>query len=373
MSVLPKDWLLPNGIKRTPQGYLRRLIGHNGSTIDILSNEMDQLAFESADWDIAWIDEPTQRGKWTAIQRGLLDRMGIALMTFTPLVEPWMKEEIIDRHDNKTITVIEADTYQNTEDIHGNPILTTEAIRQFEQSIPDEERATRIHGQFFHLRGIVYKEFLPGIHDRDFDYQYPDPIVCVLDPHTRKPHWVIWAFVNRMDQVFVDRELIFDGTIRELAKTIRLTEQMAGYNLKRRLIDPNYGRTPLITTGRTVIEELARPPFPVRFAEANDSEETGIMKVKQMLYFDRSKPIEIPNIPMLYFNRDRCPRTIRSMRNLQHEEWKGKTRFEKDPKETTKNKDDDAADCVRYLCMSNPMFDVLTGKAMSEELEEAFY
>ena len=371
MSLLPKDWI--KDLKRTPQGYLRRITGKDGGSIDILSNEMDQLAFEGADWDLAWVDEPTQRSKWVAIQRGLLDREGLALLTFTPIVEPWMKEELIDKADGKTIQVIEADTYANTATIHGEPILTTEAIRQFEQAIPEEERATRVHGQFFHLRGVVFKEFLPGIHSRDFTYQYPDPVIAVLDPHTRKPHWVIWAWLNRMDQLFIDRELIFEGTLRELAKEIILTEQRAGYKMRRRLIDPNFGRTPMIVTGRTVIDELAQPPFPVRFTEANDDVEAGLLRIKTLLHFNKAQPISLTNMPGLYFHQDRARRTIHSLRNLQHEEWKGKARGEKDPKETTRAKDDDGADCVRYLCQNYPSYDRLTGKDATVELEEPVY
>jgi hypothetical protein len=371
MSLLPKDWIVQ--VKRTPQGYLRRVIGQDGGSIDILSNEMDQLAFEGADWDVAWIDEPTQRGKYTAIQRGLLDREGLSFLTFTPIVEPWMKEELVDQADGMFIAVIDADTYQNTETIHGEAILSKDAIRQFEQSIPEEERATRIHGQFFHLRGVVYKEFLPGIHSRDFTYTYPDPVICVLDPHTRKPHWVVWAWLNRMDQLFIDRELVFEGTLRDLAKTIILTEQRAGYHVRQRIIDPNFGRTPMIVTGRTVIDELMQKPFPLRFLESNDDVEAGILKIKQLLHFDREQPISLTNMPGIYFHQDRARRTIHSVRNLQHEEWKGKTRGEKDPKETTRAKDDDGADCVRYLGMSLPRYDRLLGRQASVELEEPAY
>ncbi len=371
LALLPSDWI--QDLKRTPQGYLRRIIGKDGGNIDILSNEMDQLAFEGADWDLAWIDEPTQRGKFTAIQRGLLDRQGLSVLTFTPITEPWMKEELIDKADGKTIEVIEADTYANTETIHGEPILTKEAISQFEQAIPEEERQTRVHGQFFHLRGLVFKEFLPGIHSRDFTYTYPDPVIAVLDPHTRKPHWVIWAYLNRMDQLFVDRELIFEGTLRDLAKTIILTEQKAGYKMRLRLIDPNYGRTPMIVTGRTVIDELAQPPFPVRFTEANDAEEAGLLRIKTLLHFNKDQPISLTNMPGLYFHPDRAKKTIHSIRNLQHEEWKGKARNEKDPKESTRNKDDDGADCVRYLCQAYPNFDRLNANWRKQELEEPAY
>lgn len=371
MSLLPKEWI--RDIKRTPQGYLRRLVGQDYSTIDVLSGEQDPMAFEGQDWDLAWIDEPTSNARFVAIQRGLTDREGLTMMTFTPLVEPWMKERLIDRADRKDIEVIEADTYANLENIHGHPIQTKEAIQFLERQMTEEERQTRIHGQFFHLRGLVYKEFLPGIHDRDWTYQYPDPVIAILDPHTRKPHWLIWAWINRLDQIFVDRELIFDGTLRELAKTIIQTEQLCGYNMRLRLIDPNYGRTPMIVTGRTVIDELAQKPFPVRFTEANDDKEAGILKVKQLLHFQRQQPISPTNMPQLYFHRLRTAETVRQIRNYQHDEWKGKTRWDRDPKEETKKKDDDGADCVRYLCMNNPSYDRLMSRASVETLEEAPY
>ena len=383
MRYLPM--LEVESIKRTPQGYLRRLHFKNGSTVDVLTNEMDQLAFESANWDFAWIDEPTQKSKYEAITRGLLDRGGLTRITFTPLIEPWMKEELVDKEDGKWIAVIKAVTYDNTKDIHGAPILSTELIQRWEMSLDADSKRTRIYGDFFHIRGAVYKEYSSPIHEKDFiyappgsgiksPYGYPDPVICVLDPHSRLPHHAIWAFVDRMDNLFVDRELVMEGTIRDLAKTILLTEQKAGYRMKRRLIDPNFGMSPLITTGRTVIQELAQPPFIVRFGEANDDKQAGIMKVKEYLHFDSTQPLSLTNSPKLFFSRDRVPKTIHSIRHYQFEEWKGRTREDKDAKEVDKQKDSHGSDTIRYLCMSNPTFARLhDGVNVNYELAEAAY
>lgn len=370
MALLPADWVAD---QKQVSGYLRRLRGKDGSTIEVLSGEQDQLAFEGQDWDLAWIDEPMSLAKFNAVLRGLTDRSGLMLLTFTPTVEPWMKERIIDAADGDDIAVVQADTYANLEDIHGYPIQTRAAIHFFERTLSEDERPTRIHGQFFHLRGMVYKEWLPGVHDRAFSYAYPDPVIAVLDPHTRKPHWVIWAFINRLDQLFVDRELVFEGTLRDLGKAILSTEQLAGYKMRARLIDPNYGRTPMITTGRTVIDELRQPPFPVSFLEADDAKDAGMLKVKSLLQFDRTKPMTFTNMPLLYFHTTRALRTIRSLRNYQHEEWRGKLKGERDPKEDTRPKDDDGADCVRYLAMYNATFDKLQRRAEQTALAEVAY
>lgn len=372
-SMLPKDRIAH--LKRTPQGYLRRVLLTDGSLIDVLSGEQDAMAFEGQDWDLAWIDEPMDRSRFVAIQRGLTDRLGLTMLTFTPLIEPWMKAWLVDKADGQDIDVVQADTYANLADIHGAPIQSKEAIQFLERMMDEEEKQTRIHGQFFHLRGLVYKKFTPSIHIKDFAYTYPDPVVCVLDPHTRKPHWVLWAWLDRLDRLHVDRELLFEGPIKALGKQILLTEQLAGYKVRRRLIDPNFGQTPMNTlSGRTVVQELALPPFPVRFTPANDDKDAGILKVRQLLSYDTAQPLSITNMPLLYFHRERAAKTIHQLMNYQHDEWKGKLGKERDPKEDTKKREDDGPDCVRYLAMSNPNFDRLNHTdAHAEELMEVAY
>jgi hypothetical protein len=374
MAFLPKDWIA--SAKRTPQGYLRRIVGKEGSTIDILTNEMEPMAFESSDWDLAWIDEPTSKGRYHAILRGLVDRQGQMVLTFTPLVEPWMKEDLVDMADGVNIDVVQADTYENVEDIHNTPILTRASIEQFERALPEDERSTRIHGKFFHLRGLVYVEFMTSMHLRDFEYEYPDPVIAVLDPHDRLPHHVIWAFLDRNDWLHVDRELITHPacTLLDLKKAILLTEQKANYKMVKRLTDPNFSKKPVLTTGRTVVQELCLAPFPVRFGLANDDRMAGHLKVKDYLHWNKDLPVGFTNSPKLFFHRTRVPKTVHSIQNYQYDEWRGKTGEQKDPKEKEKQKDTHGADCIRYLCMSNPRFDSQLG--MLEEsysLEEAAY
>lgn len=378
MKLLPKKWIA--SVKRGNMGYLRKIIGIDGSTVDFLSNEMDSLAFESADWDMAWIDEPISQGRFTSIWRGLTDRQGLMFLTFTPLVEPWMKEDIIDAADGKRIDVVQAETYDNTEDVHGSPILSRQAVEEFEASIPEEERATRLRGQFFHLKGMVYKEWYPLVHERVWDdYRDPDPIVCVLDPHIRRPHHVIWAWVKRDDSIHIDRELLFEGTLSQLARAIMATEASANYRVLGRLIDPNMGRTPNVITGKTVIQELATGTPALRFGEANDDETAGILKIKSYLSFNKSLPISAMNTPRLFFHRLRCPKTIKSMKNLQYDSnWNTASRRDNTPKEKIKDLETDGADVLKYLLMSNPTWrGLMTNqqwfRAKAESNVEAFY
>lgn len=376
MAYLPHDDI--KRVRRTPQGFISRLVCVDGSTVDFLSGEMDDLAFESADWDVYWGDEPQKKSKFYAIQRGLVDRQGLTLLTFTPLSEPWIKEELVDPADGVRLACFQVDIRDNLQDIEGHPILKEEAIAEFEAKLPEDVRATRLHGKFFHLRGLVYPEFDLRIHGWEetetLRYTYPDPVVAVLDPHDRLPHHLVWAWVNRQDHLFIDRELVFTGTLKELAKRILLEEAKAGYRMRRRLIDPNFGRSPAqVGGGRSVIQELLTKPFPVTFGEANDDKEAGRMRVKHLLHYDRAQPLSVTNCPQVYFHRARTPVTTRSVRDHQFDEWRGATKDLKDPKETEKQKDTHGADCVRYLALSYPTYDKLTHQVPTHELEAAVY
>ena len=98
-EFLPKDYYKISRNNR----YLSRIICKDGSTVDILTLEMSNEAYESADWDFVWEDEPQGQRKREGLIRGLVDRRGLEVITFTPLTEAWMKEELIDKADGKRI------------------------------------------------------------------------------------------------------------------------------------------------------------------------------------------------------------------------------------------------------------------------------
>jgi len=351
--------MLPHGeivrVRRSPQGYITKMFTKDGSMIEFLTMEQDEMAFEGQDLDLFWGDEPVDRTRYIATQRGLVDRGGITILSFTPLIEPWMKEEIVDRADDKDISVVYADIRDNKTDVEGNTILREEDIAWFESLLDEDERETRLHGKFFHLRGAVYKEFNPAAHVvTDFKYVQGYPVVRIIDPHDRLPHWVIWAMIDRIDDLYVMFESIVSGTTKQLAAQILATEKYFGWNMAVGLIDPNFGESPsAVGSGITMIQELAQYRVAVYPADDRDF---GRLQVKELLHYTPEQPMSITNKPKLFFVKDGCPKTIKSVMNLQHAEWKGKTANEKDPKEDTKQKDAHGADTVRYLAAAKLTF-----------------
>lgn len=352
-DFLPEEEIVR--VRRSPQGYISKLNTQDGSVVEFLTSEQDQMAWEGQDLDFFWGDEPMKRNHWVATKRGLIDRSGKAILTFTPLIEPWMKDEIVDKADGKEIEVVYGTMKDNLFDISGNPILSQDDIEAFERILTEDEKQTRIYGKFFHLKGLVYKELCPSVHFlNDFKYEEGFPVICVLDPHDRLPHHVIWAMVDRINDIYVMYELVKEGTTAQLASMILATEKFFGWRVVKRLIDPNFGRKPLLSTGLSVIQELAKNRC--YFTEADDNKEMGHLKVKEMLHFNQDKPVDINNKPKLFFVKDRTSKTIHSLLHYQYDEWR--MNAEKDPKEDTKAKDCHGADSVRYLCISQPQFSI---------------
>ena len=238
-AFLPKGEIVR--VRRSPQGYITKLHTRDGSFVEFLTMEQDLMAFEGQDLDLFWGDEPIDRKKYIATQRGLLDRSGQTILTFTPLIEPWMKEEIADKADGKKIDVFTADTRDNKFDINGEMILREEDIRQFEEILTEEEKETRIHGKFFHLKGLVYKELNSAIHCIDeFKYEPGYPVICVLDPHDRLPHHIIWAMIDRTNDIYVMYEQVKEGTVQEIAALIKAVEKYFEWRGGKRIIEPNF-------------------------------------------------------------------------------------------------------------------------------------
>lgn len=348
-ALLPRDYYTS---KKTAQGFPTQIRCNDGSTIDVLTLEMDLMAYQGADWDLAWLDEPQSREKFLGIKRGLIDRRGRCIITFTPLTEPWMKEEMADRADGADIDLFTVDIRDNMQTITGEAILSEQTIEEFERDLPEDYKETMMHGKFFHLRGAVYQEF-GSEHTDTWNYDGRSPVICVLDPHDRVPHHVIWAFITKDDDIYVDFEWSGHIEIPDLAKKILEVERTRKYSMKRRLIDPNFGRKPSsVGSNQNVMRELAQNRCV--FYEANDDVELGHMVVREYLHWNRKKPISAVNRPKIYFHKENCPQTIKSVRNLQYEEWTGKTASERDPKEREKDKENHGADCIRYLCISKP-------------------
>src|SRR3972149_2614216 len=94
-----KKWMPASQVKTTKKNnqgidYFWEL--KNGSILEIMTYEQQTDQVEGWSGHVVACDEPMPRDKYIANKRGLVDYNGVYLMAFTPLKEPWIKDELID-------------------------------------------------------------------------------------------------------------------------------------------------------------------------------------------------------------------------------------------------------------------------------------
>jgi hypothetical protein len=353
-SLMPSNAFIGRP-KRSPQGYwhhadIKWRDGQGVSTIDFLSQEQDLMSFEGTDADIVVADEPLKRSIYIALQRGLIDRDGWFICAFTALKEAWMKE-LTDQADGIKRAVFVADMRDNKWDIRGNSILKEESIKRFEDNLSEDEKEIRIHGRYYHLSGLVYKELDSTVHIVD---KLPDKYVvwASLDPHDRNPHWMIWAAVDPTNDVVIFKELISQCPLYELSKQIKSIEK--DFNMHTRLIDPNFGHKPSAVGANLSVQDQLRK-FGVDFIDGMDDIEAGVACVREALRYNKNKVADLTNKPKLFFLRNAVPQTLKAMFNLQYRDWKG-IADEKEDNERIMEKNSHASDTIRYLLSARPRY-----------------
>lgn len=285
--------------KRYPGGELKKITFKNGSTIDFLSYEQDDMIWEG--WQGHWVflNEPAPREKYIASRRGLLKNKGYLWIAATLLKQPWITEELLSKSGTEEVDC----WYWNTED---NTYLDTEAIKAWAKDLSPEEKETRLHGIPRQLFGRIYKEFNPDIHVvNDFEIPKEWTRYFALDYHPKINIAGLWLAVAPDGRMYCYDELWVGGTIKEIADKIKDKD---GQDIIRRrwiewlaAVNERSGST--ITNPKKEFIKYGLTKITNVIKEFN----TGINFVHQALQKDRE------GIPTLRFFRTKCPMTIKSM------------------------------------------------------------
>jgi hypothetical protein len=258
-----REWAPPGAIKdieKNQNGAWRRIVLNSGTPIDIMSHDQALKAFEGGDWDWAHFDEPPPQNIFTAVWRGLTDRGGLAWITATPIVAPWMYKEVkqaLDGNDPLRWARYVA-MEENARNIgEGDEKLGLKRIGEFLEMLPPEEREARRSGTFLHLFGLILKEFRRQHHViPPFPIPIHWPIWESIDPHPRKPWGVSWTAMTPNSRKILIRSGLYEGDVTEVANQIlyeRAQLQIEGgrpARITRCLID-NYASAPLMQKSNT--------------------------------------------------------------------------------------------------------------------------
>lgn len=372
-TILPKlNELLPLkelGVEfQKTSGIINRLVFPEpySFSIKLLSYDQAESKQEGPTWNGGGFDEPPPRGMYVACRRGCMKHAAPIVFVATPLREPWMYDDIY-AHKSSVHVETEADLKLLKWDSkaiikigrNDNPHITAEQMAAFEESLDEEEKQARIHGEFLHLQGRVYKSFdrATMVLDRDkFFVDHPGwqsyPSFCVMDPHDRKPFAIAWGVLTPRDEiVFIEEWPSFDfakqktwrWSIEEYAQMIRERERQIWTErgsdaVTWRIMDPNFGRTQKAGGGLTVEETFA--DLGLFFdTSVDDDIESGHMAVKSDIFNKR------------VFWLSNCLNSAKAMENYTWDDYRGQG--DRAPKERPKDKFKDFADLVRYVSKSD--------------------
>lgn len=332
---------------------------------EVMTYEQAVKEFEGKTTGINCFIEPPPKlifNASTARQR----KGGLNIMDMTPLMSAaWVLDDIVSKPvvvmDGVEIgraKVIHADIEDNCAE-HGKngQLLHSDILQLISRYDPDEIDA-RAHGQFMHLSGRILKGFDRSVHVMD----RPEPAECirlmVCDPAIAKPLALIWAWADAAGSVHIyDEHPEFEFhnakdsnlTVTEYAnQIIKPTEE--GKTIARRILDRHFGNVRRTLGGKTLREEFSEVglDFEDSYVMAPDVEvETGILKIKEYLRYDKAKPLDNLNRPRLTIS-PKCKNVIAALE-----------RSSRSP-DTGKQNDDgykDFFDDVRMLVMAEPKYE----------------
>lgn len=222
-TIMPKfdEWGPREFIKRiekNTRGIPVALEWTNGSIIHLMSNDQDDMAFEGPMGHWFWGDEPFDQRKFVGLRRGLVDTNGHYWMTMTPLSQPWINDTLVSRAGDpgSGIELYRFSIWDNCRDRGGH--LERSAIESFLADLSESDLEARLHGNFLHLAGLVYKTWEPRVPYWIPPFELPEswPRVMFCDPHGRKPLALMWGAVSPADILYVYRA-VFDRNIKTIA------------------------------------------------------------------------------------------------------------------------------------------------------------
>lgn len=323
----------------------------NGFLLDVMSYDQSLEQFEGSTLGAILFDEPPVRSIYNASIARL--RMGgIALVFMTPLTQAaWFFDEVVPRHQ---ANVVYGDIEENCKDHGLRGQLKHDDIQRMITEMDPEEVEARAHGKAMYLQGLVYKNFDPRVHILDQHFTVPSgaQVWQIVDPHGDKPFACIWGFCDQAGTLFQVDEWPNEDFYKMHGCTLGIqdykrvfSQKEQGWNVTKRIMDRHFSEVRTVHTRKTLREEFSAVGlhYDISYHGGVEEVQTGVIKVRDFLGYDTSKPIDALNQPHYYVS-PKCTNTIKSFQRWSIDPKTGEYR------EAFK----DYMDTVRYWVMGNP-------------------
>jgi hypothetical protein len=231
-------------------------------------------------------------------------------------------------------------------DIRDNPHIAEEAIAEFENSLTEDEKSSRIHGKWLHLTGLVYKMFNNQTHViDDFDVPHKWTVRVAIDTHPRTEQALTFLATDERDIRYICHEIFKHGSPEDVVDWI-VDYHQKKHKVLEVIIEP--GSKGDQNRGDTTFSIIQRGlnRHGIILKEASKDLQTGIRTVQDNL---KSRN----NLPSLFIMRS-CERVIFEFTHYIWEDWR--TNEEKTPKNKPRDKDDHMMENIYRLLLLPPIF-----------------
>lgn len=324
--------------------HISNITTDTGWYIDLLSYDQEAKEFESVDCGLIICDEPPPEKIWRAcISR--FRKGGKLVSVMTPLARAayLYDEYVVKLHPDAYVKSVDVEASCQEHGVRGH--LKHEDIARMVANYTEEEKAARVHGQFMHLIGLIYKEFTKSVHVTDKSFYDLDlgafTISYAIDPHLTLPQAVLFMATLPNGAHLVADEIFEECTRQHLAEMIRgkleRFRTMGGQIRELGVIDPSAVIEDPVTH-TSVINDLRQAGL--KLIPASKDRDRGEDFVHRALQKNANGEVT------LQFAAN-CTRTIWEM-----------GRYQRDPKRPGKrlDEDDHMVECLYRLFLTAPKF-----------------
>ena len=337
-----KKWCPPSQLPvfdRMGSSAIRRLRWQNGDLTTFFSIDADVGRFEGTNYHKLFIDEPIPRDIYIAALRGLRNSEDWSVCwAMTPISEPWIYEDLYLPSMLKQDPNVEVFTGSSYE----NPHLSQSFLKDFAERLNDDEKRTRLYGEFAVLQGRVFKEFERAKHVIKMqDWPKDWPVYLSLDVHTRKPNTAVWVGVTRDDDLVVIDECAVEGIEDFASEILRRNE---GKYIVSTIVDNSALSQDWST--RSAIQMLSASGVKATPVRPQDKDiANGINKMRRLL---KGLPDKVTQIlkPRLYI-MENCRHTLVEFEMYSWDNYRAPEKA--GVKEKPRKIYDDFIDPIRYL------------------------
>lgn len=378
---VPREYLIGGSWESSYNSEGRVLkLGKKGvlsGTIEFMTNEQNVRSFQGPPRQKIIYDEEPRHDiyKENLMRFTTSDRLDV-LFCMTPTEGmSWVKDEILDKADGKSIATFKVPSITNKR-------ANLEVLREILKGLGSyEEVKMRLLGEFVSLSGLVYgRLFNEKVHvidpfpvgktndDKETkENYYKYYVVRGCDPHLVKPSACVELAADTEGNEYVIGCYLRDCDTETLKED--LAERAKGYRLGWTIFDKSADSTMIVFGDRNIYREMTRGknavPASFKSEKFTGSIAAGVDDIKKKLKLNpkTQKP------SLYFFNTPEVRPLIQAMKNLERDTYQNED--EKGLKDRIKEGKYDLHACLRYI-HQRPVRWMPMVEAMPEYIEEAY-